>query len=150
MHCLSRCFSSKIANGLCFGPGSPAAQLPVGDAGDAQQPRRKVRLAITTLGLLASTFLASAPAQAQSARGSLRISFIVENRFELQVDEAAGQVTLKAPGAAMTFPSWASNSLSLDAALAELADTSVEGMAPTGRPVVGVSPLIVNLLIFAK
>ena len=150
MHCLSRCFSSKIANGLCFGPGSPAAQVPAGDTGDAQQPRRKVRLAITTLGLLASTLLASAAAQAQSASGSLRISFIVENRFELQVDEAAGQVTLKAPGAATTLPSSASNSLSLDAALAELARTSVAGTTPTARPGVEVSPLAVNLLIFAK
>ncbi len=110
-----------------------------------KQAKKAVQIAIIALGLLAVTFLASTSTQAQSAHGSLRISFVVVGRLQLQVDEAAGRVTLHAPGATTTLPSPAGNSLSLEAA-----DTSEGEMTPVRKPALAGSPLAVNLVIFAK
>lgn len=115
-----------------------------------QQAKKKMQVAIAALGLLAVTFLLSTPAQAQSARGSLRISFIVESRFQLKVDQAARKVAVKAPGTLTTLQSSAPNSLSLDAALAEAGGGSMGEMTPTSKPVAGNSASAVNLLMFAK
>jgi len=118
--------------------------------GQVQSPRRKkARAAITLLVLLAATLLGSAPAQAQSARGSLRVSFTIEAPFRLQVDQAASKVMLKAPGASKTLVGSASNRLTLNAALVEVVGTGGGGIPPT-NPVAGASPGAINLLIFAK
>jgi len=141
---------NRLPSGFAFCRASRIAKLPVGKPDDAGRTRKEMRVAIATIELLALTFLASAPTRAQSAHGSLRISFIVESRFELHVDQTAGQVTLKAPEAVTIIRSPASSSLSLDAALVQVAGTSGRGMTPTTRPVAGVSLPAVNLEIFAK
>jgi len=111
---------------------------------------KNVGIAITALGLLASIFLAGATAQAQSGRGSLRISFVLETRFQLHVDQAVGKVAVKAPGTSATFPGSTPNYLSLDAALAEHVGASKAAMTPTNKPAGEGSASAVNLVIFAK
>jgi len=141
---------NRLPSGFAFRRASRIAKLPVGKPDDAGRTGKEMQVAIATIELLALTFLASAPTGAQSAHGSLQISFIVENRFQLQVDQTAKQVTLKAPEAATIIRSSASSSLSLNGVLVQVAGTSGRGMTLTTKPAAGVSLLVVNLEIFAK